>query len=182
MHLRNTETSFGLVSQLLHWLIAALVLWQFVLAQLAGNASLFERLVLLGRHKSVGMTILMLAVVRLLWKLVNPRPVILPGLPRYHRALARLSHGLMYALIFALPLTGWLMSSALNTPVSYFGFFTWPDLVEPQQELGDLLALVHAYLFMLLAGTIAVHASAALFHHFVVKDSVLRGMLPGMNR
>ncbi|MGI9260161.1 MAG: cytochrome b [Gammaproteobacteria bacterium] len=182
MHLRNSETGFGLVAQLLHWLIAALILCQFVLAQLSANASFFERLALLARHKSVGMTILVLAIVRLLWKSTNRRPSTLLELPRYQRLIARASHALMYALIFALPLTGWIMSSALNTPVSYFGLFSWPNLVEPQQELGDLLALVHSYLFRLLAAVIAVHASAALFHHFVFKDAVLRGMLPGTNR
>ncbi len=182
MHLRNTEAGFGLVAQLLHWLIAALVLTQFVFAQLAANASFFERLVLLARHKSFGMTILTLAVIRLLWRLVNQRPSTLPELPRYQRVIARVSHDLMYVLIFALPLTGWLMSSALNTPVSYFGLFTWPDLVAPRQELGDLLALVHSNLFKLLAGIICVHASAALLHHFVFKDAVLRRMLPGINR
>lgn len=182
MHLRNTETGFGLVAQLLHWLIAALVLCQFVLAQLAANASLFERLVALARHKSVGMTILILAIIRLLWKSMNPRPSTLPELPRYQRLIARASHGLMYVLIFALPVTGWLMSSAFNTPVSYFGLFTWPDLLTPRQELGDLLVVVHSNLFKLLAGVIVVHASAALFHHFVFKDAVLRRMLPGMNR
>ena len=182
MHLRNTETDFGFIAQLLHWLVAALILCQFVLAQFAANASLFERLALLARHKSVGMTILVLATIRLLWRAFDTRPSTLAGLPRYQHLIARVSHGLMYLLLFALPLTGWLMSSALNTPVSYFGLFTWPDLLEPRQDLGDRLAVVHANLFKALAALVALHASAALFHHFIAKDAVLRRMLPGMNR
>ncbi len=182
MHIRNTETGFGHLAQALHWVIAGLVICQFILARMAAEASLFEQLVIFGRHKSFGMTILGLAILRLLWRLANPRPASPVEQPRYQRLLARASHDLMYVLIFALPLTGWIMSSALNTPVSYFGLFTWPDLIAPQQELAEPLKLIHGTLFKGLAGIVCIHAAAALYHHFIAKDDVLRRMLPGFGR
>ncbi|HEY5623258.1 MAG TPA: cytochrome b [Gammaproteobacteria bacterium] len=181
MQLRNSKTGFGLVAQLLHWLIAALILGQFVLARLAADATFFERLVLLSRHKSLGMTILALTILRLIWRLTNPRPSTPHELPRYQHLIARTSHDLMYFLIFAIPLTGWAMSSALNTPVSYFGLFAWPNLVAPDQQLGERLARTHGGLFAVLAGVVCLHAGAALYHHFVARNNVLRRMIPGVS-
>jgi len=179
MQIRNTETGFGHVAQLLHWAIAILVACQFILARMAAGASLFEQLGLLAWHKSFGMTIFGLAALRLMWRLSNPRPSTPRHQPRYQRLIARASHDLMYLLIFALPLTGWIMSSAVNTPVSYFGLFTWPDLIAPRQEFAELLKLVHGTLFKALAAIVCVHVAAALYHHFIAGDDVLRRMLPG---
>ncbi len=182
MQIRNTETGFGPVAQILHWVIAGLVIGQLSLARMAAEASLFEQLELLARHKSFGMTVFGLAILRLIWRLSNPRPSTPLDQPRYQRLVARASHDLMYLLIFTLPLTGWIMSSALNTPVSYFGLFTWPDLIAPRQELADALKFIHSTLFKALAAIVCVHAGAALYHHFVAKDDVLRRMLPGSAR
>jgi cytochrome b561 len=179
MQLTNSPLRFGAVAQLLHWGIAALILVQYVLATLAADATLFQRLVLIARHKSFGITVLALAAMRLAWKLANPRVAPPAGQPRYQQRLATASHVLMYALLFALPVTGWLMSSAANAPVSYFGLLTLPDVLAPHESWVEPLEDIHHVLFDTLAAIVALHVAAALYHHFGARDQVLRRMLPG---
>jgi cytochrome b561 len=181
MQLRNSAFGFGLVAQALHWLVAGLIVLQYVLASLAEDATLFQRLVLIARHKSFGLTVLVLAIIRLCWKLANPR-VAPPSAPRYRQLLAQSSHGLMYALLFALPLSGWLMSSAANVPVSYFGLITLPELVTPKESWVKPLETLHAVLFSTLVAAVALHVAAAGYHHFVARDDVLKRMLPSWSR
>ena len=176
MQLRNSPTGYGLIARCLHWLVAALIVYQYVLAERAAAATLFQRLGILATHKSVGISILLLVLVRLAWRLSGPQPAAPPGEPPLRHALARISHGLLYALTVALPLSGWLMSSAANTPVSYFGLLTLPDLVPPSEAWMDRLVLIHVSLFWLLASLVTIHSAAALYHHFVLRDDVLRRM------
>jgi len=178
MQFKNTKTGYGLVAQTLHWAVAGLIVYQYILAERAEAATLFQQLGILARHKSIGMTILALALVRLLWRLSQTHPDPPPNEPRYRIALARWSHRLLYVLIVLMPVTGWIMSSAANTPVSYLGWFTLPNLVSPLPQRVELLKAVHGTLFLVLAAVVAVHASAALYHHFLLKNDVLRRMLP----
>lgn len=179
MPLRNTAAGYGSVAQSLHWTMAGLICYQYILAERAADATLFQKLGILATHKSVGITILLLAAFRLSWNFgVGERPRPVPGEPRYRLRLARASHTTLYALMVAMPVTGWMMSCAANTPVSYFGMITLPNLVSPQPGWVDALKLIHGSLFALLAAIVAVHASAALYHHFFLKDDVLRRMIP----
>ena len=180
MRIRNTDTVYGSIAQLLHWLIAALILNQFVLARMADGASLVQQLGIMARHKSFGMTVFALAILRLAWRHTNPLPPPPPGQPRHQQLIARTSHYLMYALLFMLPVTGWSTSSAANFPVSYFGLFTLPDLLAPNESWVEPLRLTHELLFNALAAIVALHTGAALFHHFIVKDGVLKRMIPGL--
>jgi len=165
MAIRNTVHRWGAVAQLLHWLIVALIITQFTLATLFDDLPPSARkLALLARHKSVGITILMLAVLRLLWRSTNPTPP--------------LTHALLYLLLFAVPLAGWTMSSARGFPVSWFGFFTLPDLVPKNKALYEVLVTTHGILAWTLGVVAIIHMLAALKHHFVLKDDVLRRMLP----
>ena len=119
---RNTPTRYSAVAQAFHWIIAALIVTQFMLAYMADDLPLgVHKLALLARHKSFGMTILMLAVLRLLWRLRNPAPALPAGMTSMERLLARATHFAFYVLLFAMPLTGWMMSSAKNYSVSWFG-------------------------------------------------------------
>jgi cytochrome b561 len=182
MQLGNSRTGYGLVAQSLHWVVAGLIVYQFVLAQRAEAATLFQQLGILGRHKSIGLTIFALAALRLAWNLASPRPDPPEDEPRYRLILARATHGALYALIFLLPVSGWIMSAAANIPVSYFGWFTLPNPVSPRQEWVEPLQAVHGALFATLTAIVIIHSAAALYHHFVLKDDVLRHMLPGLRR
>jgi len=176
---RTTPTRYGAVAQTFHWLIAALIVTQFVLANWAADLPLgAHKLALLARHKSVGMTILMLAVLRLLWRLKNPPPELPPGMTPLERTLARSTHVAFYVLLFAMPLTGWMMSSAKNYSVSWFGLFTWPNLIGKNETAFDCLRSTHHILSDALFVIAVLHILAALKHHFWNKDDVLLRMLP----
>jgi cytochrome b561 len=178
MSLRNTTRAWGALSKFLHWLIVLLIIGQWTIAQYAENLPLAAKGPPLNLHKSLGMTILALAIIRLVWRLANPVPS-LAGLTRtWERALATISHVLLYALLFAMPITGWLMSSARNFPVSWFGRFQFPDLVAPSQPLYRQMHELHETLFAVLASVALLHVAGALKHHFIDRNEVLRRMLP----
>lgn len=181
MPLKNTLERWGSLAMTFHWVIVGLIISQFVLANIADSLPLgMAKLAMLARHKSVGITILGLAVLRLLWKLMNrghspPLPADLKG---YERFLAHLTHHGLYLLLFALPLTGWAMSSAKNYPVSWFNQFTLPNFVAPNETLFEALEGTHEALAFTLAALATLHVLAALQHHLIRKDNVLRRMLP----
>src|SRR5579862_6769875 len=137
-------TRYSALAQLFHWVIAALIVVQFTLARLADPLPLgVHKIALLARHKSFGMTILMLAVLRLLWRLGHRAPPLPAGMSRFERLAARGTHLAFYVLLFAMPLTGWMMSSAKNYSVSWFGLFTWPDLIGKNETAFDFLRATH---------------------------------------
>ena len=176
---RDTPLRYGAVAQSFHWIIAALIVTQFVLAYMADDLpNGMHKLALLARHKSFGMTILMLAVLRLLWRLTHPAPALPAGMTSAERFLARASHFAFYVLLFAMPLTGWMMSSAKNYSVSWFGLFTWPNLIGKNAHAFELLQSTHETLSIVLLSIASLHILAALKHHFWNKDDVLRRMLP----
>ncbi|HKT33147.1 MAG TPA: cytochrome b [Gammaproteobacteria bacterium] len=181
--LRNTRERYGLIAQLFHWVIVVLVAAQFVLGFMAHGLPIsMERLVLLARHKSIGITIFVLVVLRLAWRLYSRPPPLLPSPHPLFNTAARMSHGLMYALLLSMPPVGWLLSSASNLTVAWFGLFSLPNLVGPDKRLAQALLLTHESMAWLLLVTIVVHVLAALWHHFLLKDTVLLRMLPSTRR
>ncbi len=176
---RESPARYGAVAQTFHWLIATLVVIQFILANMAGDLPIgVHKLALLARHKSFGMTVLMLAVLRLLWRLKNPPPELPSGMTVLERRLAQATHAAFYVLLFAMPLTGWLMSSAKNYSVSWFGLFTWPNLIGKNETAFELLRSTHDILSGVLLTIAVLHVLAALKHHFWHRDDVLLRMLP----
>jgi cytochrome b561 len=176
---RNTEEAYGSVAKFLHWSIVLLLIPQYFLAEAAeeaadgslGQASLF------GWHKSIGLLVLLLAVARIAWKMLNrPHPAPLDKVVWQRRAAAA-GHGLLYLLILLQPLSGWLMASAAGAPVAMFGL-PFPALLGANHDLHEALEEVHELLFDVLLVVALVHVAAALYHHFVLKDGVLRRMLP----
>jgi cytochrome b561 len=124
------------------------------------------------------MLILGLALVRILWKLVNgSRPAPVP-MPRAQRIVAAAGHGLLYVLILLQPLTGWIMSSTGGYPTSFFGWFEFPMLAAENHDAHEFYEEVHETLFVALVVVAAIHALAALYHHVLLKDDTLRRMLP----
>ncbi len=179
MPLKNTTETYGSIAKLFHWLvfvlIASLLALGFVMADMETTP---DKVRLYGLHKSFGITVLTLAVLRLLWKLANVSPLLPATTSRGQKFLAHAAHFGLYALMFAMPLSGWMMSSAAGFQVSVFGWFMLPNLVEPDKELFEFLQEAHELLALALIGLVALHAAAALLHHFYYKDNILRRMLP----
>lgn len=178
MTFRNTQHSWGSLSKALHWIIVVLIINQWVIAERAEELKFSEKIAMLGWHKSFGMTILALAVIRLIWRWMNPVPELIAETRPWERVLAKISHLLLYGLIFAMPISGWLMSSAKNTPVSWFKLFQIPDLVAPDKAFGASMDNLHHLLFKVLVVVAALHIAGALKHHFIDRNDVLRRMLP----
>jgi len=178
MSVRNSTRSWGSVSKALHWIIVLLIINQWVIAERAEDLAGLAKLKALGIHKSFGMTILMLAVIRLAWRLMNPVPDLTAETKPWERVLAKISHLLLYGLIFAMPITGWLMSSAKTYSVSWFNLFAFPNLVGKNQYVYDLTLGLHHILFKVLVAVAVLHALGALKHHFIDRNNVLKRMLP----
>jgi len=182
MTVRSKPARYGSVAQALHWVIVGLLIVQFTLAKVADHLPLGpDKVGTLARHKSVGITILMLAILRLAWRLFDPPPP-LPPMPRWQATAAHVTHFAMYALLFAMPLTGWMMSSASNYPVSWFGIFQLPDLVGPDHDFKEALEDIHETFFNILATIAGLHIAAALKHQFIDRDGLLFRMLPWRSR
>jgi len=164
----------------LHWatliLIAALVGLVFVREGMDEKAT---RNLLLNLHRSLGLAVALLAVARILVRFASHPLPRTAEMSWPARLAAEGAHLGMYALLFSLPLLGWALSSANGKVVSFFGVVTLPPLVEQDEDLGDALAEYHETAAWLLLALVGVHAAAALFHHFVKRDQVLRAMLPG---
>lgn len=181
--LLNTRERYGLIAQLFHWVIVVLVIVQFVLGITAHGLPIsLERLILLARHKSIGITIFVLVVLRLAWRLYSKPPPLPPSPHPFSNAAARMSHALMYALLLAMPPVGWLYSSASHLTVAWFGLFSLPNLVGPDKRLANAMLLTHESMAWVLLATVTVHVLAALWHHFLLKDTVLLRMLPFTRR
>ena len=173
---------YGAVAQALHWIIAALIVVQFVLANMEHHLPIgMHKLALLARHKSFGMTVLMLAIVRLAWRLFHKPPPLPAAMKSHEMALAKFTHVLFYLLLFAIPVTGWLMSSAKGYTVSWFNVFSWPDLIAKDDAAYKVLHSRHGMLATILFYVAILHILAALKHHFWDKDAVLKRMLPFTN-
>lgn len=128
-----------------------------------------------GRHKELGLLALMLVIVRLVWRLINITPSL--NIPQLERIAARAVHWAFYGFMFAMPITGWLVTSAAGLQPSFFGLFLFPNLIAPNQNLLPLLEEIHKWLGYGLIATIVLHVAAALKHHFIDKDDILRRML-----
>ncbi len=179
MQIRSSELRYGAVAQLFHWVIVAMIVAQYVLASEADRMPMgIHKLATLARHKSIGMTIFALAVLRLLWRWSSPTPRLPPGMSAWERRGAHFSHFVLYAVLLLQPLSGLLMSSAKNYSVSWFGLFTFPNLVAPDEGLFEFFKTVHEVLASILFFVALLHILAALKHHFWNKDDVLRRMLP----
>ena len=177
--LRNSAERYGVVAQLLHWTIVALVIVQFTLGFSAQGLPIsLQRLVLLSRHKSVGMTILALTLLRLAWRAYSPPPRLPGGMSRMQELAANGSHALLYALLLTMPLVGWITSSASHLTVSWFGLFEFPNLVGPDPRLAHIAKAVHFTMAWTLLVLVCLHALAACWHQWWRKDGLLLRMLP----
>ena len=166
-------------SQALHWLILALLLvmaWLGLGMTELPNTAYKARLY--GLHKSLGLAILALAVLRLGWRLYAGAPAELPGQPPWQRRLAAATHAGLYLLLFAIPLSGWVINSASGFPLRWFGLFRVPAITPRSEALNALAKEWHEGLFWALVALTLVHAAAAFYHHLFRHDATLARMLP----
>lgn len=171
---RYTPAAIGL-----HWLIGIMILVSFGVGLYMADLPFSpQKLKIFSWHKWAGVTIFMLVVVRCAWRLFNAAPPLPERTPPWQRRAATATHYLLYALMLVIPLSGWLMSSAKGFQTVYFGVLPIPDLLQKNADLGDILRNVHETLNWLLISIVVLHVGAALKHHFIDKDDVLRRMLP----
>ncbi len=191
MSLRNNDLRYGTVAAAFHWVIAAVIIFQLWLGLYMGELPRSDpnQFALVQLHKSIGLTILVLTVLRILWRFANRVPPLPATMGPILKALARTSHFLLYVLMLAIPLSGWAMTSAsaLGLPIRYFGLFDWPKIWfladmtrEERRPIGQAFGEVHEILAFSLIALLIIHVSAALLHQFVYRDNVLRRMIPGV--
>lgn len=155
-----------------------LIIGQFVLGAMAADMPVSPgKIDLFVWHKSLGVTILLFVIVRIGWRLTNPAPGLPTSIPAHERRLAHVSHGLLYGLMIAVPLSGWVVSDASRIPFRIFWSIPTPDLLPASRETSELAASIHGFLVVLLIVLVGVHVLAALRHHFVKHNDVLLRML-----
>lgn len=171
--------SYTKTAKVLHWLMAILLFGLLALGFYMHDLPLSpEKLKLYSWHKWAGVTAFLLVGFRLLWRLAHRPPALPASMPKLMQFAAHAGHLLLYVLMIAIPLSGWLMSSAKGFQTVYFRVLPIPDLLDKNKEIGDLLALVHKSLNLLFVAVLAGHIGAALKHHFIDRDDILTRMLP----
>ncbi len=179
MQIKNSSERYGIIATLLHWGMAILIIGLLALGLYMGKLEMSpDKLKLYGLHKSFGACVLFVVTFRALWRITNIIPPMPNTIPKLQQLAAHMAHYALYFFMIAMPLSGWLMSSAAGFPVSVFGLFTLPDLIAANQEQKHFLKEAHEFMAYGLIFTIVAHAGAALKHHFINKDDILRRMLP----
>lgn len=167
----------------LHWLMALLVFVTFPVGLVMSEMALSpNKLRLLSYHKWLGVTIFILVMVRLVWRASHKPAPLLATMPHWQRVAANAVHVLLYVLLFAIPLSGWLMSSAKGFQTVYLGLLPLPDLLSKDKVLGDALAALHEVLNITLLVLVVAHVAAAVKHQLVDRDGTLARMLPFLDR
>lgn len=178
--LKNTENSYGNVAKIFHWLLFMMLSFSVI----AGNILVDmpkgeEKWQAIALHKSFGAVILMLIVMRLIWRTINVTPK-----PEEHESnnqqfMANIMHRTLYGLMLAQPLAGIIMSQAAGYPVSFFGLFDFPVFLEKSKMLAEVARSAHGIIWIILTIAVFGHVAAAMYHHFITKDNTLRRMTAG---
>jgi cytochrome b561 len=164
----------------LHWLIALLIFIAFPLGLYMSDLKLSPtKLQLFSYHKWIGVTIFVLAILRIVWRATHRPPVLPDSISRMQQIASHIVHGFIYVLLFAVPVSGWLMSSAKGFKTVWFGVLPLPDLLSKDKVLGDILEGVHQSLNYMLLLLVVLHIAALIKHRFIDRDDVLTRMLPG---
>lgn len=180
MSLKNTADQWGSVSKSLHWLIVLLILSLGIVGLTMGELPRTPKYFwVYTAHKSLGISVLVLMLARLCWRLYAGAPKPVAGTPGWQHGLASLTHVLLYVLALAMPISGWLYDSASGLrPFKFFGLFDMPKLVAPDESLRALSHQAHELLFWALIMLALAHAGAAIYHHMFQRDATLARMLP----
>jgi cytochrome b561 len=178
MQARNDTKGYGYVAVYLHWIIACLVIFMLTLGILLDSIPAVYQSWFYNLHKSFGILILILACIRLVWRLFNKLPAP-PQAPAWESALARFSHGAFYFLLIATPVVGWAMSSSYNHPPNVFWLVKvyLPGIPIANHQLGHMLENIHGFFAYSLLWLAVLHIVGALKHHLINKNNILRRML-----
>jgi cytochrome b561 len=178
MSLRSDDRQWGAIAKFFHWIMALAILgngiWGLWMTTMSPSMS---KISVYALHKSIGLTVLALFLLRLLWRIVDRAPPDEPA-PLWQRWAAHAVHTALYVLIVALPLSGWLYNSLHGYPLQWFKLFSVPALAAKNDDMAHLAHAVHEYLFWLLVLVLVAHVGAAVKHHVFDRDNVLRRMLP----
>jgi len=176
MQFRNSEQRYGLVAVIMHWLVAITVIGLFMLGVWMTSLTLYHPWYVRAPylHKSIGLLLFVVMILRLVWRLLNPPPAPLPTYTRFERVTAALVHGGLYLLLFAVMIAGYLISTADGHSVESFGWFTLPATITSIPDQEDVAGEIHEVLAFILIGLAVLHAAAALKHHFIDRDNTLR--------
>lgn len=178
MHLKNTESAYGLIAKSIHWIMAGLMIFLLFLGismmEIDPSPAKWQAY---GLHKALGILVLALVVIRILWKLTAGKPAPIDTHQKWERALSHLIHGLLYLGMIGMPLSGWVMSSAGGHPISFFGLFEVPPLVEKNPEIGKIARSIHDIAGTAIILAILFHFAGAAKHHIMDKDNTLMRMI-----
>ena len=182
--LSNTKTNFGSVTKFLHWLLFILLMTQFTLTTLFAMAAIGspEKSQYILWHKSVGITIFCLTVIFVIWRARNPYPKPTNADPAWKKMVAKAVHHSLLLLLILMPILGYTLTYAAGYSASYFGWFTLPRLIAENKVLADFAVKLHITFGVVLVLLVLLHILAALHHHVILKDNVLKRMLPAFKR
>lgn len=181
MALKNTTQSYGSLAKFFHWTISSFIILLLIVGSIMtslpdGDGKSLVYLM----HKSFGITVLSLALLRLTWRLTNPTPRLPTQTPRWEKALAHLTIAAFYLLMLGLPLSGWIMSTAAGHPPHFFGLFTLPaPMITKSQPLSQFAGQIHEILAWTITGLLSLHIAGALKNHIINKNNLLKRMMPG---
>lgn len=179
--MRNNPTQYGALARFFHWAITILIIVTIPIAWTmlrVGEGPLQNFLFVV--HESIGLTIFLLAVLRVVWRFVAPPPPLPASVPQGRALLAHANHWLLYLLLFLMPVTGYLSVVAGGYPLNFFALFNVPRLVEKSESLAKFTENAHLALQYAVYALVLIHVAAALHHHLVQRDGVLRRMWPGL--
>ena len=181
MALKSDATHWGSLAKFFHWTIVLLIVVQATIGLIMVDLPRKPNIIpVYNLHKSIGITILLLAVLRLSWRAFDPHPAKPASTPRWQAVGARAGHVLLYLLLFLVPLSGWWFDSVTALrPLYWFNLIQIPPLGAPDPTLKELARGRHEFLFWVLVVVALGHAAMAFVHQFVIRDGILARMLPG---
>lgn len=181
MFIKNTSKHYGIITKFLHWSIALLIFFQFYLVYWKRNYlpenSEIAKFYINDLHKPIGILILILAILAILWKLINIKPHFPFGMSRYEKFAANNVHLLLYLTLIIMPLSGLLMTVAGGRPPNFFGLYQIPQFMNVNKDLSEVFWHLHEITGVIIVVLVAIHVLAALKHHFIDHDTVLKRML-----
>lgn len=177
--MNTSERQYTGFAKGLHWLMALLIIGLLALGLYMHELPLSpQKLQLYSWHKWAGVTVFVLLLVRVATRIAFPPPALPSPMSRLQQQAAHAGHLALYVLMLAIPVSGWLMSSAKGFQTVWFGVLPIPDLLGKDKALGEALAEVHELLSWTLVAVLVAHVGAALKHHWIDRDDVLTRMLP----